>query len=93
MYFVTEITESSLDLALSVLCRMIIPLRRLDFSDDKEVMCLCYRLWIEAPTYKHWAPSEGASATRWTTHLDGCSVWKGRAEGSQEADICVTVLV
>ena len=50
MYFVAEMTESFLDLALSVLCGMIIPLRRIDFPDGKEVMCLCYHLQMEAPS-------------------------------------------
>jgi len=45
--FLMKMTESSLDLALSVLYGIIIPIQRLDFPNDKEVMCLHYHLQME----------------------------------------------
>ena len=93
MYFVKEMIKSCFGLALSVLCRMIIPLRRLAFLDGKEVMYLHHRLWMETPSLNvkvFGSECRGSLNNRdGLARLDGCQAWRGRAEGSPEADVRV----
>jgi len=71
------------------------PLRKLAFPDGTKVMCLCYRLHggsISKCTNVWIQVRESISYGDGLVHLDGCPIWRGRAEESPEADVCVMIL-